>query len=132
MQSVLRAVVFSGITVTVLAAAEAQTITRQGSGVIARFASQDGAAHAIAKRLPAAGNRPLRTVLERFPDHAQGLGRPKDRSANGASAGVDRAGRIMRSNSRDRSGWMRPDRGGGEELLIYAQGHIFLVGAQRP
>ncbi len=72
MQSVLRAVVFSGITVTVLAAADAQTITRQGSGVIARFASQDGAAHAIAKRLPAAGNRPLRTVLERFPDHAQG------------------------------------------------------------
>ena len=40
MQSVLRVVVFSGITVTVLAAAEAQTITRQGSGVIARFASQ--------------------------------------------------------------------------------------------
>ena len=44
MQSVLRVVVFFGITVTVLAAAEAQTITRQGSGVIARFASQNGAA----------------------------------------------------------------------------------------
>ena len=32
----------------------------------------------------------------------------KNRSANGTSASVGRAGRIMRSNIRDRSGWMRP------------------------
>ena len=61
-------------------------------------------------------------------DQARGLRRPKDRSANGTSASVGRAGRIMRSNSRDWSGWMRPDRGGAEELPIHAQGRIFLVG----
>ena len=38
--------------------------------------------------------------------------RRKDRSANGTSASVGRAGRIMRSNRRSWSGWMRPDRGG--------------------
>jgi hypothetical protein len=56
----------------------------------------------------------------------------KDRSANGTSASDGRAGRIMRSNRRNRSGWMRPDRGGAAELPIHAQGRICLVGADRP
>jgi hypothetical protein len=34
---------------------------------------------------------------------------PKDRSANGTSASVCLAGRIMRSNIRDLSGWMRSE-----------------------
>jgi len=36
------------------------------------------------------------------------------------------------SNIRDRSGWIRPDRGGACELPIHAQGRIFLLGAGRP
>ena len=56
----------------------------------------------------------------------------KDRSANGTSASVGRAARTMRSNRRSCSDWMRPDRGGAEELPIHAQGRIFLVGADRP
>jgi hypothetical protein len=56
----------------------------------------------------------------------------KDRSANGTSASDGRAGWITRSNSRNRSGWMRPDRGGAEVLPVHAQGRICLVGADRP
>ncbi len=40
-----------------------------------------------------------------------------DSPANGTSANVGRGGRIMRSNRRDWSGWMWPDRRGAEELL---------------
>ena len=54
----------------------------------------------------------------------------KDRSANGTSASVGLAGRIMRSNRRNWLGRMRPDRGGAAELPIYAQGRICLVGAE--
>jgi hypothetical protein len=57
---------------------------------------------------------------------------PKDWSANGTSANDGRAGRITRSNSRNRSGWMRPDDGGAEVLPVRAQGRICLVGADRP
>ena len=53
----------------------------------------------------------------------------KDRSANGTSASVGLAGRIMRSNRRSWLGRMRPDRGGAAELPIYAQGWICLVGS---
>ncbi len=60
------------------------------------------------------------------------LGSIKDGSANGTSASVGRVGRMMRSSRRDRSGWMRPDRAGAEELPIHAQGRIFLVNADRP
>ena len=56
----------------------------------------------------------------------------EDRSANGPSASVGLAGRIMRSKIRDRSGWMRPDCGGACELPIRTQGRIFLVNADRP
>ena len=56
----------------------------------------------------------------------------KDRSANGTSASVGLAGRIMRSNHRSWLGRMRPDRGGAAELPIHAQGRICLVGADRP
>lgn len=56
----------------------------------------------------------------------------KDRSANGTSARVGLAGRIMRSNRRSWLGRMRPDRGGAAELPIHAQGRIFVVGADRP
>jgi hypothetical protein len=56
----------------------------------------------------------------------------KDRSANGTSASVGLAGRIMRSNRRSWLGRMRPDRGGAAELSIHAQGRIFVVGADRP
>jgi len=45
----------------------------------------------------------------------------KHRSANVTSASDGRAGRITRSNSRNRSGWMRPDRGGAEVLPVHAQ-----------
>jgi hypothetical protein len=38
-----------------------------------------------------------------------------DSPANGTSASVGQRGRIMRSNRRDWSGWMRPDRRGAEE-----------------
>jgi hypothetical protein len=54
----------------------------------------------------------------------------EDRSANGPSASVGLAGRIMRSKIRDRSGWIRPDCGGACELPIRTQGRIFLVGAE--
>jgi len=53
----------------------------------------------------------------------------KDRSANGTSASVGRAGRIMGSNSRDQSSGKRPDVGGVEELSIHAQGR-FVSSAQ--
>jgi hypothetical protein len=56
----------------------------------------------------------------------------KDRSANGTSASVGRAGRIMRSNRRSWLGRMRPDRGGAAELPIHAQGRICLVGSSPP
>jgi hypothetical protein len=56
----------------------------------------------------------------------------KDRSANGTSASVGLAGRIMRSNRRSWSGRVRPDRGGTEELPIHAQGRIFPVGSSPP
>jgi hypothetical protein len=56
----------------------------------------------------------------------------KDRLANGTSASVGRAGRITRSNSRNRSGWMRTDCGGSEERPIHAQGRSFLVVAGPP
>jgi ubiquinone biosynthesis protein len=55
----------------------------------------------------------------------------KDRSAKGTSASVGRAGRITRSNSRNRSGWIRTDCGGSEERPIHAQGQICLVSADR-
>ena len=51
----------------------------------------------------------------------------KDRSANGTSASIGRAERIMRSNSRGWSGSMRSSRGGAEELPTHAQGRIFRV-----
>ena len=50
----------------------------------------------------------------------------------GTSASVCRVGPIMRNSSRGRSGWMRSDRGGAEELPIHAQGRIFLVGSSPP
>jgi len=56
----------------------------------------------------------------------------KDRSANGTSASVGLAGRIMRSNRRSWLGRMRPDRGGAAELPIHAQGRIFIVGSSPP
>jgi hypothetical protein len=56
---------------------------------------------------------------------------PQHRSANGTSASVGRAGRITRSNIRNRSGWTRTDRGGSEERPIHAQGQICLVSADR-
>jgi hypothetical protein len=55
-----------------------------------------------------------------------------DSPADGTSASVGRGGRIMRSNRRDWSGLMRPDRRGAEEPPIHAQGRIFLVNADRP
>ena len=55
----------------------------------------------------------------------------KDRSANGTSASDGRAGRITRSNSWNRSGWMRPDRGGAEVLPVHTEGQICLVSADR-
>jgi hypothetical protein len=54
----------------------------------------------------------------------------KNRSANGTSASVGRLGRTMRSNSRDRPGWMRRSLRGAAELPIHAQGRVFLVGAR--
>ncbi|MFM9016070.1 MAG: sulfatase-like hydrolase/transferase [Verrucomicrobiota bacterium] len=54
---------------------------------------------------------------------------PKDRSANGTSASVGLAGRIMRSNRRSWLGRMRPDRGGAAEFPIHVQGRICLVGS---
>ncbi len=54
---------------------------------------------------------------------------PKDRSANGTSASVGQAERIMWSNSRDWPGWIRRSLRGAEELPIHAQGRIFVVGA---
>jgi hypothetical protein len=56
----------------------------------------------------------------------------QDRSANGTSASVGRAGRITRSTIRNWSGWMRPDRGGAEVLPVHAQGRICIIGADRP
>jgi len=56
----------------------------------------------------------------------------KDRSANGTSASDGRAGRTMRSNSRDWPGWMRRSLRGAEELSIHAKGWVFLVNADRP
>ena len=62
----------------------------------------------------------------------KGNGMPeKDRSANGTSASVGLAGRIMSSNRRSWLGRMRPDRGGAAELPIHAQGRICLVSADR-
>jgi hypothetical protein len=71
---------------------------------------------------------------DQFSSHLQKLRseRKKDRSANGTSASVGLAGRIMGSNRRSWLGRMRPDRGGAAELPIHAQGRIFLVGADRP
>jgi hypothetical protein len=45
------------------------------------------------------------------------VARTKDRSANGTSASVGLAGRIIRSNSRGWSAWMRSDRGVAELLF---------------
>jgi hypothetical protein len=56
----------------------------------------------------------------------------KDRSANGTSASVGRAGRIMRSSRRSWLGRMRPDRGGAAVLPVHAQGRICLVGSSPP
>ena len=56
----------------------------------------------------------------------------KDRSANGTSASVGLAGRIMRSNRRSWLGRMRPDRGGAAKLSIHARGRIFIVGSSPP
>ena len=56
----------------------------------------------------------------------------EDRSANGTSASVGQAGRIMRSNRRSWSRWMRPARRGAEELPTRAQGRAVLVGSSPP
>ena len=53
----------------------------------------------------------------------------RDRSANGTSASVGRAGRITRSIIQDRSGWMRRSLRGAEGLPIHARGRVFLVGS---
>jgi hypothetical protein len=66
------------------------------------------------------------------PDRGKLASRGKDRSANGTSASVGRAGWIMRSSRRSWLGRMRPDRGGAAVLPIHAQGRICLVGADRP
>ena len=67
-----------------------------------------------------------------YPDGGAMRGWHKDRSANGTSASVGRAGRITRSNSRSWLGGMRPDRGGAAELPSHAQGQICLVGSSPP
>jgi hypothetical protein len=72
-------------------------------------------------RLPAVTARELVAVAEK-------LGFVLDRQKGSHAVFI----RIMRSNSRDRSGWMWPDCGGAEELPIHAQGRIFLVGSSPP
>jgi predicted RNA binding protein YcfA (HicA-like mRNA interferase family) len=111
-------------------------VTRQ-KGSHLRLTTQQGGEHHVT--VPNHGflrtgtlNGVLKEVAEHVAMTRDEVVDKKDRSANGTSASDGRAGRITRSNSRNRSVWMRPDGGGAEVLPVHAQGRICLVGADRP